>query len=173
MDSMLLSYGTSYINNLPFFLQENYRNEDLPCLPYASGLGPLDCNSHHPYIDGVACTWWWRGGAGSSESAPRETTPTYPVSAASGEKSPRRRGRGQSAKPDQMAGSTQFPARRRSAPEHIPSPTIIQPCGWGGSPVGGKGKGRSASPGRPFSPQAELSSKTRWGYTTTTTPSTV
>ena len=28
---------------------------------------------------------------------------------------------------------------------------------------------RSASPGRPFSPQAELSSKTRWGYTTTTT----
>ena len=49
MDSMLLSYGTSYINNLPFYLQGNYRNEDYPCLPYASGLGSLDCNSHHPY----------------------------------------------------------------------------------------------------------------------------
>lgn len=35
------------------------------------------------------------------------------------------------------------------------------------STVGGEEKGRSASPGRPFSPQAELSSKTRWGYTTT------
>ena len=33
-------------------------------------------------IDGVACTRWWRGGAGSSESAPCGTTPTYPVSAA-------------------------------------------------------------------------------------------
>ena len=123
-----------------------------------------------PSIDGVTCTRWWRGGAGSSESTPRGTTPTYPASAASGEKSPRRRGRGQSAKPDQMAGPTQFPARRRGAPEHThftPTHTITQPCWWGGSPVGGEGKGRSASPGRPFSPQAELSSKSRWGYTTT------